>query len=107
MSAEVHVPVQRLRFGQTQRKDAWWLMPLVTFIVFTSFIVYVTWALLQGKNYWHGNYLSPLYSPELWGDSPHSMFGPPPSWLLRLIPPFLTYSPAMLILVFPLAFRMT
>jgi len=107
MSSEVHVPVQRLRFGQTQRKDAWWLMPLITFVVFTSFIVYVTWALLQGKNYWHGNYLSPLYSPELWGDSPHAVLGPAPSWLTGLFPPFLPYSPAMLILVFPLAFRLT
>ena len=50
MATEVHVPVQRLRFGQTQRKDAWWLMPLVTFVVFTSFVVYVTWALLIGEN---------------------------------------------------------
>jgi hypothetical protein len=107
MATEVHVPVQRLRFLQTQRKDTWWLMPLVTLVVFTSFVVYVTWALLQGENYWHGNYLSPLYSPELFGNSPHAVFGPPPQWLLGLFPPFLAYSPAMLILIFPLAFRMT
>jgi hypothetical protein len=101
--AEIHVPVQRLRFGQTQRRDAWWAMPLLTFVVFTSFVVYVTWALLQGENYWHGNYLSPLYSPELFGDSPHAVFGP---WRWPWLP-FVRYSPAMLILIFPLSFRMT
>lgn len=101
--AEVHVPVQRLRFGQTQRRDAWWAMPLTTLVVFSSFVIYVTWALLQGEHYWHGNYLSPLYSPELFGDSPHAVFGP---WTWPWLP-FVRYSPAMLILIFPLAFRMT
>ena len=101
--AEVHVPVQRLRFGQTQRQDAWWAMPLITFIVFSSFVIYVTWALFQGEHYWSGPYLSPLYSPEIFGDSPHALFGP---WTWPWIP-FIRYSPAMLILIFPLAFRMT
>lgn len=105
--AAVDVPLKRLKFGQTARRDAWWAMPLLTFVVFTSFVVYVTWALLQGENYWSGNYLSPLYSPELFGLSPHAVFGAPPAWLTGLFPPFLRYSPAMLILIFPLAFRMT
>ena len=86
-------------------------MPLLTLIVFSSFVVYVTWALLQGEHYWSGNYLSPLYSPELFGVSPHAVFGPPPPWLTGLfpswLPSWLHYSPAMLILIFPLAFRMT
>jgi len=101
--ATVDVPLERVRFGRTTRKDAWWAMPLVTFIVFTSFVVYVTWALLQGESYSYGNYLSPLYSPELFGDSPHAWFGP---WRWPWLP-FVRYSPAMLVLVFPLAFRMT
>jgi hypothetical protein len=109
--AAVDVPVRRLRFGQTSRRDAWWAMPLVTFIVFSSFVVYVTWALLQGKDYYSGNYLSPLYSPELFSPhghlSPHAVFGEVPDWLNGLFPSFLAYSPAMLILIFPLAFRMT
>ena len=94
-------------FGGTTRRDAWWVQPLVTFLVFATFVVYVTWALLQGTDYWSGNLLSPLYSPELFGNSPHAMFGPPPAWLTGLFPPPLVYSPAMLILIFPLAFRMT
>ena len=63
--ATVDVPLERIRFGQTKRRDLWWAMPLTTFIVFSSFVVYVTWALLQGQHYHYGNYLSPLYSPEL------------------------------------------
>ena len=101
--AAVDVPLERVRFGQTKRKDAWWAMPLITFIVFSSFVVYTTWALLQGDNYWYGNYLSPFYSPELFGGSPHAMFG---AWRWPWLP-FVKYSPAMLVLIFPLAFRMT
>ena len=63
--ARVDVPLSRLRFGETQRKDAWWLVPLVVFTVFSSFIVYATWAAFQGDHYTHGPYLSPLYSPLL------------------------------------------
>jgi hypothetical protein len=101
--ATVDVPLKRVRFGHTARKDAWWAMPLTTFLVFTSFVIYVTWALLQGEHYWYGNYLSPLYSPELFGASPHTVFGPWRWWWF----PFVKYSPAMLILIFPLAFRLT
>ena len=101
--ATVDVPLKRVRFGHTARKDGWWVMPLVTFVVFTSFIVYTTWALLQGDNYAYGNYLSPFYEPEIFGNSPHAWFGP---WRWPWLP-FVKFSPAMLILIFPLAFRMT
>ena len=101
--ATVDVPLERIRFGKTQRRDLWWAMPLTTFIVFSSFIVYVTWALFQGEHYHYGNYLSPLYSPELFGSSPHALFGP---WTWPWVP-YINYSPAMLILIFPLSFRLT
>jgi hypothetical protein len=104
MAAEFDVPLRNLRAFATERKDRWWLMPLVTFVVFSSFVVYVTWALFQGVNYTYGNYLSPLYSPELLGDSPHSIFGPFPAWWPRHLLPA---SPAILILLFPLSFRMS
>jgi hypothetical protein len=65
--------------------------------------VYVTWAAFQGEHYWFGPYLSPLYSPELFGDSPHSLFGPKPGWW----PGFLPWSPAILILWAPGLFRLT
>ena len=73
------LPPQR-RFGQTTRPDAWWVQPLFVFLGFSAFIVYSTWAAFQeGNNYWfNGNgadYLSPFYSPEIFGTSPHAIFG--------------------------------
>lgn len=91
-------------FLATSRKDAWWLPQLATLLGFTSFIVYTTWAALQGEHYTYGPYLSPFYSPELWGSSPHALFGPPPAWWPAFLPAF---SPAMLILVAPAGFRFT
>jgi hypothetical protein len=89
--------------GKTSRKDAWWITPAITFVVFTSFIVYSTWAAFQNAHYWAGPYLSPFYSPELFGDGPHSLFGPKPGW----IPGWLPWSPAFIILPFPAFFRFT
>jgi hypothetical protein len=48
--------------------------------VFTSFIVYATWAAFQNAHYEYGPYLSPFYAPVLWGDSSHAWFGPQPAW---------------------------
>jgi hypothetical protein len=90
-------------FGKTSRRDAWWGQPLVTFVVLSGFLVYATWAAFQGKDYHYGNYLSPFYSPELFGSSHHSLFGPKPeAW-----PAWLPFSPALLILPFPALFRFT
>ena len=97
------VSIQRRGFGQTMRKDGWWVAPLLTFIGLGSFVVYSTWAAFQGQHYSFGNYLSPFYSPEIFGNSPHAMFGPPPSWL----PSWLPFSPALLILWAPGGFRFT
>ena len=83
------------------REDAWWLPSLLTFLGLSSFIVYATWAALQNEHYELGNYLSPMYSPLLFGNSPHAWFGPAPSWL----PSFIT--PAILILWAPGGFRVT
>ena len=91
------------RFGYTSRKDAWWIKPLVVFIGLSSFVVYVTWAALQGKNYFYGPYISPLYSPEIFGDSPHSWFGVKPGWWPATLP----WSPAIFILWAPGLFRLT
>lgn len=91
------------RFGLTFRKDAWYLPPLVVFLTLSAFVVYVTWAAFQGEYYSFGPYISPLYSPELFGDSPHSWFGPKPGWY----PDALPWSPALLILWAPGLFRLT
>ena len=103
MATEV-VQLTRRRFGETMRRDAWWVQPLVVFIILGSFLVYATWAAMQNKYYAYGNYLSPFYSPLLFSDSPHAwIHGARPSW----IPTFLPFSPALLILPFPAGFRLT
>jgi hypothetical protein len=91
------------RFGFTSRKDAWWIKPLFTFLGLSAFVIYVTWAAFQGVHYHYGSYISPLYSPELFGDSPHSWFGAKPGWW----PAWLPWSPALLILWAPGLFRLT
>ena len=85
---------QRPRLGATSRRDTWWLQPLLVAIGLTIFVVYSTWAALQGTNYEWGPierlpvYLSPFYSPLF----------TPDWWPL---------SPALLILWAPGGFRVT
>ena len=90
-------------FGQTERKDLWWLEPLAVFTGLSLFGVYSTWAAFQGAHYAWGPYLSPFYSPELFGSSSHALFGPKPAWWPDRIP----FSPSLLILWAPLGFRGT
>lgn len=80
--------LQERGLGATLRRDAWWVAPVLTALVLGSFGVYATWAAWSGTHYEWGPYLSPFYSPLL-----------RPSWW--------PLSPAFLILVFPLGFRMT
>ena len=99
----VPVALVRRRAGETERRDAWWVQPLVVFLALSTFVVYATWAAFQGDHYVYGPYLSPFYSPELFGSSPHSWFGPKPvAW-----PGWLPFSPALLILPIPAFFRFT
>lgn len=103
--ASFDVPLKRRGFGQTSRRDLWWLQPLAVFFGLSGFIVYATWAAMQGANYYSGPYLSPFYSPEIAGESPHAWFrvqGVPSWW-----PAPLLFSPAMLILWAPGLFRVT
>ncbi len=101
--AHALVPLTRRRFGETMRRDAWWVQPGIVFVILASFVVYATWAAFQNAHYTYGPYLSPFYSPELFGDSPHAWFGPKPgAW-----PRWLPFSPALLILPFPAGFRFT
>ena len=101
VAAPVRIPVRR--FGETRRRDLWWIQPLVVFLALSTFLVYATWAALQGDHYTYGPYLSPFYSPEIFGDSPHSLFGPKPS----IWPAWLPFSAALIILPIPAFFRMT
>ena len=74
--------------GATQRRDAWWVAPLVQGLGLATLITYANWAAFQGNNYQVGGYLSPLYSPLITVD-----------WF--------PFSPALLILLPPVLFRAT
>lgn len=96
------VSITRRGFGETSRADFWWVAPLLTFLGLSAFIVYSTWAAFQGVHYRFQGYLSPFYSPELFG-SAEALFGPKPGW----IPNWLPFTPALLILWAPGGFRFT
>jgi len=97
------VSLRQPHFGETMRRDAWWIQPILVFLGLSAFIVYSTWAAFQNAHYHWGPYLSPFYSPELFGVSPHNWFGPKPDWF----PLWLPWSPALLILWAPAGFRLT
>ncbi len=89
----------------TLRKDTWWIEPVTTVVILTAFVVYSTWAAFVGKDYYAGigfnrDLISPFYSPciaQSCVTGSHT-FGTLPFW---------SWSPALLILIFPLGFRLT
>ena len=92
----------RARIGvKTLRTDRWWLYPAATFVVFSAFIVYATFRAFWGHDYFSEPYLSPFYSPCLTDScvAGSSDFGQSFSWW--------GLSPALIILIFPLGFRMS
>src|SRR5260370_23853237 len=93
------VPLQRGKFGQTARRDFWWVQQLFTFLGFEGFIVYSTWAALQGDHFRFGPYLSPMYSPEIFGEG--AWLGRSPEWMPLWV------TGAMLVLWAPGGFRIT
>lgn len=99
--ASIDVPLTKRGFGKTSRKDLWWVQPLLVFLGYLSFIVYATWAGLQGNHYLcttacgGADYLSPMYSPLL--------LTARPDWWPAIVP----FSAAMLILWAPGGFRFT
>ncbi len=78
------------RLGATQRRDWWWVQPLLVFIGLGIFVVWATFRAFEGRFYEWGPYLSPFYSP---------LIDPEHHWW--------PWSPALLILIGPLGFRTT
>jgi hypothetical protein len=101
MSTGIMGPGRARIEGKTFRQDRWWVMPATTFAVFVAFIIYATFRAFYGHDYYSAPYLSPFYSPCFTDKcvSGSSDFGQPFSWW--------QLSPALLILIFPLGFRLT
>jgi hypothetical protein len=92
--------------AKTLRTDRWWIQPLVTFGILFSFVIYATWAAFIDRDYFYEPYISPFYSPCLaakCGTVPGSTGVPH----LSLIGDWFFASPAIIILIVPLGFRMT
>ena len=81
------------------RIDRWWVEPVVTVVVLTAFVVYGTWVALSNTDYFVDPYLSPFYSPCIASNCDHQTWG--------IIGDWWGLSPALLILPFPLGFRLT
>ncbi len=69
-----------------------------TLLAIAAFFIYSIWAIVQADHYYFlgggANYLSPLFSPELVGDSPQALFGGRGAWM----PLWLPGSPALIFL---------
>jgi hypothetical protein len=88
-------------FGETQRRDTWWVQPLAMGVAFVAFIIYATFRGFWNAEYQYGHgtdrledhayFLSPFYSPLL----------ALPSW----VPAFL--GPAIFVMWMPAGFRLT
>ena len=79
------------RWGTTDRRDLWWIDPLLTLLVLSVFVIYATLRAVMNRDYEIGELISPFYSPNL------GHWTVLPQWL----------SPAMLILWAPGGFRLT
>src|ERR1700722_4874946 len=99
----VATPGRAKNAARPLRTGRWWLQPAVPFAVFVLFIIYATWRAFENAHFYRTPYLSPFYSPCLTGKCPtgSSDFG---TWLPHNDWPL---SPSLLILIFPLGFRLT
>jgi hypothetical protein len=86
----------------TLRTDRYWVAPTVTFVIFLAFIAYATFRAFQNEYYYASPYISPFYSPCI----ASNCFTPgTPEW--HFIGTWWSWSPALLILIVPLGFRLT
>jgi len=101
MSTGVTGPGRAQIDAKTLRQDNWWIAPATTFVVFTAFVLYSSWRAFSGANFYAEPYLSPFYSPCLTDRCTDGAadLGTPFSWW--------QLSPALIVLIFPLGFRLT
>lgn len=95
---------------RTLRTDRWWLQPVVSASVLVAFIIYSTWAAFQNADYFARPYISPFYSPCLASICNHARQGSAhgvhvPN--VGILGPWWIISPAIIILIVPLGYRLT
>ena len=97
----VNTPGRARIAARTLRQDNWRRAPLITFLGLSLFVLYGTVRAFWAVNYYAAPYLSPFYSPCITTKCvpEASDFGQPIAWW--------PLSPALLILIFPLGFRLT
>jgi hypothetical protein len=97
----VNTPGRARVAARSLRTDNWRRAPLITGIGLGLFVVYGSVRAFWAVNYYAAPYLSPFYSPCITTKCvpEASDFGQPIAWW--------PLSPALLILVFPLGFRLT
>ena len=88
-----------VRTASSRRTDAWWVTPLLTAVVLGGFVIYGTWVAFVNRDYFADPYLSPFYSPCLAASCEE------PTW--PIVGSWWPLSPALLVLPFPLGFRLT
>jgi hypothetical protein len=112
--APIPVEIGGVRGGpprsQILRRDLWWLQPLVTGLGLLAFIGYGIWTAFRGDYYYAGaighatqlssHYLSPFYSPCFVASCPTDVVWGPAGSIGSV-------SPALLVLIFPMGFRVT
>ena len=85
--------------GHVERRDPWWVEPLLYVVVLGGFVIYATWTGLQNAGYYAEPYLSPFYSPCISANCSHVT--------VPLIGSWWNLSPAIFIVGFPAGFRLT
>jgi hypothetical protein len=91
---------------RTLRKDRWWVQPTISVVVLTAFVVYSTWAVFVNRDYYvgataHRDLISPFFSPCITGSCVAGAHG------TFLVINWWHITPALLILLGPLSFRLT
>jgi hypothetical protein len=99
----VHTPGRAAIATRHLRTDRWWVPPLVTALGLGAFVVYSTWRAFANGDYYAAPYVSPFYSPCLAANCADMNGGA--DW--QLLGSWWGLSPALIVLVFPLGFRLT
>lgn len=99
----VRTPTRAAITAPHLRTDRWWLAPAATAAGLLAFIVYSTWRAFANADYYAAPYVSPFYSPCLAENCAPMHAGPNAD----LFGGWWGISPAIIILIFPLGFRLT